>query len=175
MASLIICAGALAYDQVQQKRARKKARRVHNEERFSELEKANSDRIAALQQNTCFCQRSDWQGGGCEVHGYVPPADAAIGGDTRTASGGNIVEGDVDRSIGQGERDQPPEYLDVVETAEEYGRDRRDRGLVTEGWTERPPEMDEEDIEKINEERRKRMKASQGYKRWFGRKWNAPT
>ena len=71
MASLIIGAGVLAYSQVKKKREAKKA---HNHARFTELERDNASRIAALQAKKCFCQQSDWTGGGCEHHGYVPPA-----------------------------------------------------------------------------------------------------
>ena len=177
MASLIIGAGALAYEQVQKKkRARKEARVAYNEERFSELEKANADRIAALQQNTCFCQQSDWRGGGCEVHGYVPPANTVVSGDVgRTEASQERESKRLDQEYRQTERNEPPEYLDVTENPGGAGREQRNRNLITEGWNGQRPKMDDEEIKRINDERRKRMKASKGYERWFGRKWHAPT
>ena len=173
MASLLFGAGVLAYDQIQKKRDRKKSKTQHNSTRFSELERENADRIAALQQNTCFCQRSDWRGGGCEVHGYVPPAAGARSG---AGDGDGRGEVDVDGVNGPGALSRPPEYTDVTAAAEPgegNGQRGQNRGLRTEGWTERPPRMEDDEIEKINEERRKRMKARSGYKKWFGRKRSA--
>ncbi|MDI1487715.1 MAG: hypothetical protein OHK93_006986 [Ramalina farinacea] len=45
MAALILGAGALAYDQVQKSRAKRRARKDFNDQRFSELERENADRI----------------------------------------------------------------------------------------------------------------------------------
>ncbi|KAL9130196.1 MAG: hypothetical protein Q9217_001541 [Psora testacea] len=177
MASLLLGAGALAYDQVQKSRAKRKARLAHNDARFSALERENANRIASLQQDTCFCQRSDWRGGGCEAHGYVPPAPGNQGCD----------------GSGYMPPSQPPAYDDVTNTpAPESGSGshgvngdgsgsqqgqgnshaagrQRSEGQ-TEGWTTRPPTMDDDEIARINEKRRKKKQARKGYKLFFGGK-----
>ncbi|KAL9104926.1 MAG: hypothetical protein Q9163_000171 [Psora crenata] len=169
MASLLLGAGALAYDQVQKSREKKKARLARNDARFTALERENADRIAHLQQNTCFCQRSDWRGGGCDVHGYVPPAPGNEGYDGR---------GYIPPRL-------PPAYADAINapapapaprTVTAFGshRDGGDgvgcpqtegtlRGVEqqqseaqTEDWRTRPPAMNEEEIARINENRRKK-------------------
>ena len=74
MASLLLTVGVLSYDQIKKQKAKRAAKKEHNSARFSELEADNARRIAGLQTNTCFCQTSDWRGGNCETHGYVPAA-----------------------------------------------------------------------------------------------------
>lgn len=141
MASLIIGAGYLAYDRVKQAKEKKKS---HNAERYAELEKENSARIANLQQNTCFCQRSDWSGGGCPQHGHQHSRN--VENPPRYSS-----ENNARRETNQGSSE--------VES-------RQQTGVQTEGWERAPPAMDDDEIEKINRERRKKGK---GYKKLF--KW----
>ena len=146
MASLIIGAGVLAYDRVKTAKEKKKA---YNSERFSELEKVNAERIANLQRKTCFCQKSDWTGGGCPEHGHAPPysnaADQRL--DTlqdRPLSSRRTSHNDSDEALAHS--------LSKAQT---------------EGWTRAPAAMDRGEIAKINEERRRK---NRGYKRLFTRK-----
>ena len=170
MASLLLGAGALAYDQVQKSRAKKKARIAHNNARFSALERENANRIAHLQQNTCFCQRSDWKGGACEVHGYVPPASAGY-------------DDDDDDERGNIPPSEPPAYGDVAAPHQEaqqrqgqgpdaWSAPSRQREIAqaespTEGGSSRPPPIKEEEIERINEKRRKKGQGKKVYKNLF--------
>ncbi|KAL9634876.1 MAG: hypothetical protein Q9164_003824 [Protoblastenia rupestris] len=165
MASLILGAGALAYDQVQKSRAKKKARVAHNSARFSALEQENADRIANLQQNICFCQRSDWRGGECEVHGYVPPAPGMEG-----YNGSGYMP-----------PSQPPGYDSVNRTERRVDGDGSGGvvGLRQGGEGEARREerrrihgggMDEEEVARINEERRTKKRGKKGYRVLFGGK-----
>ncbi|KAI4117071.1 MAG: hypothetical protein LQ338_007616 [Usnochroma carphineum] len=65
MASLLFAGGILAYEKVQEKRAKKvAARKAHNAARFSELEAENA---AAREKKSCSCGGSEgWAG--CPVH-----------------------------------------------------------------------------------------------------------
>ncbi|KAL9600840.1 MAG: hypothetical protein Q9179_003077 [Wetmoreana sp. 5 TL-2023] len=65
MASLFVFGGILAYEKYKDRKTRKQA----SKERFAQLERENADRIAALQEKTCFYNTSDWTGQGCAVHG----------------------------------------------------------------------------------------------------------
>ena len=98
MASILLTVGVLSYDQIKKQKAKRAAKKEeHNTARYSELEAENARRITALQSNTCFCQTSDWRGGNCERHGYVPAAGEP-GGPPLAAR-----EGEIDG-------DAPPEY-----------------------------------------------------------------
>ena len=176
MAALILGAGALAYDQVQKGRAKRKARKDFNSQRFSELERENAERIGGLQRETCFCQSSDWDGqgggGGCPVHGRGEERrEAGGGGETAAAAAGG-------RRSGEGE---PPAYVDVTSGLGEGGARQRGHHEEEEAGQEeeeeeghaggasyraRAPETEVERL-RINEERRKKDK---GFKRLFGRK-----
>ncbi|KAI4112138.1 MAG: hypothetical protein LQ339_000146 [Xanthoria mediterranea] len=80
MASLLFAGPILAYEKFKAAQARRAARKAETASRFSELETANRERIAALQQHTPFCHTSDWSGGGCPRRGpgdNIPIRDAA--------------------------------------------------------------------------------------------------
>ena len=157
MAALILGAGALAYDQVQKGRAKRKARKEFNDQRFSELERENAERINGLQSDTCFCERSDWEGR-CPVHG--DGEGRGVGN-----SGGRAVEG---RREGNPE---PPAYVDVTgDGGGERGREEEEGEHVGGARpTAGAPETEVERL-RINEERRKIMRKDKGFKGLFGRK-----
>ena len=108
MASLLLTVGVLSYDQIKKQKAKRALKKEHNSVRFSELEAENARRITALQNNTCFCQTSDWRGGNCERHGYVPAA-GELGGPVLARKS----EGDGDGDDGDGDM-PPPEYEERV-------------------------------------------------------------
>ena len=145
MASLIIGAGVLAYDGIKQAKQKKKD---YNSARFNELEKANAERIAGLQQNTCFCQRSDWTGDGCPGHAHGSDGTTR---DTESAPRYSTEES-LPRDLTGSSRERPVGGGPSVQTSE---------------WTKAPPAMDRSEIARINEVRRKK---GRGYKRFFGRK-----
>lgn len=206
MASLLIATTILSYQTIQKTRAKRAQKRAFDDTRFSELERDNAIRIAQLQGETCFCQESDWQGGGCDVHGYVPKA-GEVGGPPgyrgrdrdRVGGDGEGIGGDGGGSgagVGAGERgdDDAPAYEDagrreVVgatattttttrERAREtypdyrYRRGEEDGALAGDGQGPPPAPlgpMAEEEVRRINEERRKRMKAG-GFTNWVLRR-----
>ena len=148
MASLIIGAGVLAYDGIKQAKQKKKD---HNSARFSELEKANAERIAGLQRNSCFCQRSDWTGEGCPGHGHGGAGSDDPARDKESAPRYSS-EGSLRRDLTGSSRQHSAGGQPSVQTDE---------------WTKALPAMDRGEIARINEERRKK---GRGYKRFFGRK-----
>ncbi|KAL6720477.1 hypothetical protein ACLMJK_002400 [Lecanora helva] len=186
MASLLVAAGVISYDQIKKSTQKRRAKKVRDSPRFAELERENAARIAHLQGNTCFCQQSDWRGGGCEVHGYVPAAGQP---------GGPPAYMEVDERRGERlERrmSEPPRYEDGdranaasrTDTSSrspraesrspyQYRRGQEDGFLVDHDTRSRaahsaidltesgraPPPMPDNDVRRINEERRKRMKA----------------
>ena len=161
MASILLTVGVLSYDQIKKQKAKRAAKKEeHNTARYSELEAENARRITALQNNTCFCQTSDWRGGNCERHGYVPAAGEPGGPPLAAREGEN--DGDV----------APPEY----EEREKHRDSTTLRNRVTDSQQQRPyreigyqyqrGEEDgsslprqEVDVARINGERRRKMKA----------------
>ena len=192
MASILVAAGVLSYESIKKSRAKRTERKAFNETRFSELERDNAARIAQLQGRTCFCQTSDWRGGGCETHGYVPAAGEPGGPPApeyvevegvapdvgtertrgaRTPSYEDATTGDhhvAQTPTTQGSRETYPDYR--------YRRGQED-GAMTDGQGP-PPSNGEDEVERINEERRKRMKAG-GFTNWMlkrkGKNGNANT
>lgn len=177
MASILFAAGLLSYDSIKKSRAKRAERKAFNTTRFSELERENAARIAQLQGHTCFCQTSDWRGGGCETHGYVPAAgepggppapdytefDGAGGegagrGDRR-AYEESTTPGFSAPSTTLASRDIYPDYR--------YRRGEEDGALADKQGLPRP--MREDEVRRINEERRKRMKAG-GFTNWVLRR-----
>ena len=120
MASLLLTVGVLSYDQIKKQKAKRAVKKEHNTARYSELEAENARRITALQNNTCFCQTSDWRGGNCERHGYVPAAGEPGGPPLAAREGEN-------------DGDAPPEY----EEREEH-RDTTLRNHVSDSQQQRP-------------------------------------
>lgn len=172
MASLIFAAGVLSYDAIKKKSAKRSAKKASRTGAFSDLERENAARIANLQsKDACFCQRSDWRGGGCEAHGYVPAA-GEVGGPPLYSE---IEHGDGE--VGDGERVErrrtmppPPEYRDgdapfapvspvEAESARAIGNGGRAyvyrRGREEGALASRSVE-DLEEVRRINEERRGR-------------------
>ena len=175
MASILLAAGILSYESVKKTRAKRAEKRASHTSRFSELERENAARIARLQGQTCFCQTSDWRGGGCETHGDVlaagepgwpPPAP-----EYTEIDGGARVHtlGYEDATTGDGSTAPPtarraprgiyPEYR--------YRRGEEDGALAEKQGP--PPPMPEDEVRRINEERRKRMKAG-GFTNWVLRR-----
>ena len=187
MASLLLTVGVLSYDQIKKQKAKRAAKKEHNNARFSELERENARRIDALRNNTCFCQQSDWQGGGCERHGYVPAAGTP-GGPPGPEDAGPPAYGDGEAfaptRIESHPRGERGEYMDatMVDGAGgdglagiwsnsqrgngyQYRRGEEDGFLAEQpagdgpsGRRSAPPPMPEDEVRRINEERRKRMK-----------------
>lgn len=64
MASLILAAGAFAYDTVQKSREKKRAAREHRSLRYTELEKDHAEHLARTQsgREICQCEREGWDG-----------------------------------------------------------------------------------------------------------------
>lgn len=141
MASLIIGGIVYGIDRAKQAKEKKKA---HNASRFSELEKENAKRIAHLQQASCFCERSDWTGEGCPQHGHQRQHGEQDG------SAG--VESNVGRRQSQDRQSRAS------------GSNEPDR---VEGWTKAPRKMDDDEVARINEIRRKKGKR---YRSFFGKK-----
>lgn len=181
MASLLIGATVLSYDAIKKSNQKRRARKTHNNERYADLERSNAARIAHLQGNSCFCQQSDWQGGGCEVHGYVPAAGEE--------GGPPLYE-----EYGVGRRGtMPPDYVDdggaaLSHVSDSYSPSTRTPATTTsspymyrrgqeDGYlaaqdvsrqgsrstgdlsTRPPPPMQQDEVRRINEERRKRMRS----------------
>ena len=179
MASILIGVGVLSYDQIKKQKQKRAAKKAHNTARFSELERENARRIDALQNNTCFCQQSDWQGGGCERHGYVPAAGTP-GGPPGPEDAGPPAYGEGEafapkrrESHPRGERG---EYMDasMVDGASGDGlaqvhgrRDGRgeEEGALLNDNPRAPAPMQENEVARINEKRRKRG-VSGGLKGW---------
>lgn len=182
MASILFAAGLLSYESIKKARAKRAGKKAFNSSRFSELERENAARIAQL--HTCSCQRSGWRGGGCETHGFVPAAGEPGGppapGYTEVDGAGGVG------ALREGERtrrDHAPAYEDA--TAEEfhapptrqvprdtypdfqYRRGEEDGALADKQGPPRP--MPEGEAGRINEERRKRMKAG-GFTNWVTRR-----
>jgi len=166
MAAIIFGAGALAYDQVQKTRQKKKDRRAHNDARFAQLEQDNSDRIAHIQSNTCFCQRSDWRGGGCLNHGYLSPAPGYSENieDDEAAAEGRRAQTDSSTTV-RAARNAPPRGYEATNGRRAGTRPSSQyhyvRGEEEGAFVEKqkaPPAMGDEHVRRINEERRKRMK-----------------
>ena len=185
MASLLFAAGVLSYDQIKKSTQKRRAKKAQNTTSFSELERENAARIAHLQGNTCFCQQSDWQGGGCDIHGYVPAAGEPGGPPAYMEvdeGGGRIPERRMseppmyeDRSgdvAAAGRTDTGPQAGEQNNSPYQYRRGQEDgflaahpapsRGAhsaidLTEGGRA-PPPMANDEVKRINEERRKRMK-----------------
>ena len=123
MASLLLTVGVLSYDQIKKQKAKRAAKKDYNSARFSALEAENARRLGALPQDTCFCQNSDWQGGECERHGYVPAAGEPGGPPARR------------------EEDAPPRYEEQVTTAaarKEYTNGASHDRLSASGQRQRP-------------------------------------
>ena len=186
MASLLFAAGVLSYDQIKKSNQKRRAKKARDNTSFSELERENAARIAHLQGNTCFCQQSDWQGGGCDIHGYVPAAgepggppaymevEEGRGGvpERRMSEppmyedrgGDPIVGGRADTGTRAGEVDSSPyQYRRGQEDGFLAAYPAHSRGAhsavdLTQGGRAPPPMADDE-VRRINEERRKRMKA----------------
>jgi len=187
MASLLISAGYLSYIQIRKSTQKRRAKKAAQTSAFSDLERENAARIAHLQDNTCFCQQSDWQGGGCEVHGYVPAAGEPGGppaymevegrdeGDGRGEGGPPVYEGgrrgsapgvmeqpQTTRSGSPGAGESPYQYCrgqeDGFLAEPEQHRARHSAVDLLEG-ARAPAPMREEEVRRINEERRKRMRA----------------
>lgn len=151
MAALLLGAGALAYDQIQKTRSKRRARLAHNDARFSELEKENDVRVARVQSvQRCTCreggERVVGEGGRCTRCGGV-----VVGGKAEEAPAYCEVDGQVGRGVlGEGERE----------------RDYMPRG-VAEGGSG----VDGEEKARINEVRREGGKKKGGLGKFFrGRK-----
>ena len=182
MASILFAAGILSYESIKKSRAKRAEKRAFNSSRFSELERDNAARIAQLQGTTCFCQTSDWRGGGCETHGYVPAAGQPGG-----PPAPEYTEVDESRGVGSEDgrrgRDDVPAYEDVsvrdgrgsasrqgareIYPDYQYRRGQEDGALAERQGAPLP--MSEEEVRRINEERRKRMKAG-GFTNWVLRR-----
>ena len=140
MASLIIGGVVFGIDRIRQAKEKKKEKKqAHNDTRFAELEKDNAQRIANLQQNTCFCERSDWAGEGCPTHGPTPQRNGQADDSARRGSG----ESARSERASTGARKEP------------------------QGWTQAPPKMNDEEVARINDQRRKK---GGRYKKLFGSK-----
>lgn len=122
MASLLFAGGILAYDKVQESRAKKAAQKAHNHARFSALEADNAARMRTLQEKTCSCDRS---GQGCAMHPALLPAYEAIG--EHGEEGGRKARRE-DTMAAAGE-------MDVVD-GEQRQRSRRTDSFATTGDTE---------------------------------------
>ena len=176
MASLLLTVGVLSYDQIKKQKAKRAAKKEHNTARYSELEAENARRITALQNNTCFCQTSDWRGGNCERHGYVPAAGEPGGPPLAAREGEN-------------DGDAPPEYEEREEHRDttlrnngsdlqqqrpygeigyQYQRGEEDgflanipysNGVRREGLPVASLPSQEGNVARINGERRRKMKA----------------
>ncbi|KAM0798844.1 hypothetical protein BDR22DRAFT_890962 [Usnea florida] len=186
MASILFAAGVLSYESIKKSRAKRAEKKAFNDSRFSQLERDNAARIAQLQGTTCFCQTSDWRGGGCETHGYVPAAGQPGGPPapeyTEVDESGGV--GAVGSSGGgRRGRDDAPPYEDVSERDAQAPASRQGareiypdyqyrRGQEDGALAERqgaPLPMSEEEVRRINDERRKRMKAG-GFTNWVLRR-----
>lgn len=202
MASILIGAGILSYESIKKSRAKRAQKKAFNTTRFSELERENASRIAHLQGQTCFCQTSDWTGGGCDIHGYVPaagepggpPAPAPDYSELDTAGAVNYSELDTAGAVNHSELDTAgavreggtgdhvPDavrgggYERTSTTARagretypdyRYRRGEEDGALAEKKGPPRP--MGEEEVRRINEERRKTMKAG-GFSDWVSRR-----
>ncbi|KAL8664280.1 MAG: hypothetical protein Q9202_003230 [Teloschistes flavicans] len=109
MASLLIFGGITLYEKYQSRRRSKhpspSSPNHPTSPSFATLEKANAERIAALQQNTCFCARSDWAGEGCAVHDRERfEAGLRRGMEAVVREEGGLGEG------GEAEGEGPPAY-----------------------------------------------------------------
>ena len=179
MASILIGVGVLSYDQIKKQKQKRAAKKAHNTARFSELERENARRIDALQNNTCFCQQSDWQGGGCERHGYVPAAGTP-GGPPGAEDAGPPAYGEGEAFAPQRRESHPRgergEYMDASMVhgasgdgfAQVHGRrDGRgeEEGPLLNDKPRAPAPMQENEVARINEKRRKEG-ASGGLKGW---------
>jgi hypothetical protein len=168
MASLLIGVGVLSYDQIKKQKAKRAEKRAYNSARFSELERENARRIDALQNNSCFCQQSDWQGGACERHGYVPAAG--------TPGGPRGVDDVGPPAYGEGEgMARTGEYTDASmgdrAGGSAWGRGNSglddstgDDAVLLNNKPRAPAPMPEDELARINEERRK--KGAGGLKGW---------
>lgn len=132
MASLIIGAGALAYGSIKSHREKKKARREHNDARFAELERENATRIERLERPRCFCHEDGSHRQDCEIHGHNSHQDQEV----HAVNDGEGVD-----------TDPAPAYQDQRLESQITGPEIHGEGKL------------EEDVEKINEERRLRMKS----------------
>ena len=187
MASLLLTVGVLSYDQIKKQKAKRTAKKEHNSARFSELEAENARRIAGLQNNTCFCQTSDWRGGICERHGYVPAAGEPGGpplgraGDDRDAP--PVYEKKVAVPSREREEHRDSTIRNNVSNTQQrpygeigyqYHRGEEDGFLANIPYSngERRGELpasllpsQEDDVARINGERRRKMKAG-GFANW---------
>lgn len=179
MASLLIGAGILSYEAIKKSRAKRAQKKALTTTTFSDLERDNASRTAHLQgHETCSCQTSDWTGGGCDIHGYVPAAGEPVPAPeyTEVDTAGAVREGT--------RRDQMPVYEDA---GEGYGRTKATTTRVSResqpdyryrrgeedgalaGRKGPPRPMGEDEIRRINEERRKRMNAG-GFSNWVSKR-----
>lgn len=178
MASLLIGVGVLSYDQIKKQKAKRAEKKAYNSARFSELERENARRIDALQNNSCFCQQSDWQDGGCERHGYVPAAGTP-GGPRGVEDVGPPAYGEGEGvgvvEMGRRESYARGEYTDasMVDGAGGSGWRRGNSGLdgstaddavLLNNKPRAPAPMPEDEVARVNEERRK--KGAGGLKGW---------
>lgn len=186
MASILFAAGIFSYESIKKSRAKRAEKKAFNTSRFSELERENAARIAQIQGSTCFCQTSDWRGGGCETHGYVPAAGEP-GGPPPPAPDYREIDGAGGAGAGrEGEgtrRDHTPAFENTM-TEEfyappttrvpretypdyQYRRGEEDGALADKPGPPRP--MQEDEVRRINDERRKGIKAG-GLTSWVLRR-----
>ncbi len=186
MASLLLTVGVLSYDQIKKQKAKRTAKKEHNSARFCELEAENARRIAGLQNNTCFCQTSDWRGGTCERHGYVPAAGEPGGPPlAREDEDGNAPPGYEERlAVPSREREENRDTTirnNVSDTQQrpygeigyQYHRGEEDGFLAHIPYSngvqggELPASLpsQEGDVARINGERRRKTKAG-GFANW---------
>ena len=180
MASILLTVGVLSYDQIKKQKAKRAAKKEHNSATFSELEAENARRIAGLQNNTCFCQTSDWRGGNCETHGYVPAAGEP-GGPPLARDGDAPPEYEERVAVPRREIDKHTDTTlrnSVSNTQQrpygeigyQYQRGEED-GFVASipysngGRSGELPPSQEGDVARINGERRRKMKAG-GFANW---------
>lgn len=163
MASLLFAAGVLSYDAIKKQSHKRRARKAHQSTSFADLERDNAARIANLQSTSCFCQRSDWRGGGCEQHGYVPAAGEPGGPPlySREEEEAPAYEEGEERAGERARRRQtmPPEYADGNAPLAPVGAMRTQSAVDLSEGGRAPEAMGGEEVRRINEERRKRMKA----------------
>ena len=196
MASLLLTVGVLSYDQIKKQKAKRALKKEHNSARFSELEADNARRITALQNHTCFCQTSDWRGGDCERHGYVPAAGEngglALARKSEEDGGGDVPPPEYEervvgagaavpmreeqyrdstsalRNHGSNERQQQ-QQRPYGEIGYQYQRGEEDGFLAgipySNGGRREGLPSQEGDVERINGERRRRMKVG-GFANW---------
>lgn len=100
MASLLFAGGLLAYEKIKDVKAKKQARKAHNQSRYSDLQSA-----------TCVCTSLEKDGEGCPVHDLRRKRLEGEEGDGEEEREGEKV----DEGVGRGKAEEaPPRYEDVA-------------------------------------------------------------